>query len=105
MQMTWLGCLIDEFTLSEYFLQIDRLNDWFKNKFLELNVSKTTELVFHNSSERGTPRPISLNQQEVEVVSSSKYVGTVIDQKMTFSENTDMVLQEGTTKAPCSREI
>ena len=36
-----------------------------------------------------TPRAIYLSQQEVEIFSSYKYRGTVIDQKLSFTENVD----------------
>ena len=37
------------------------------------------------------PREICFSQQEVRIVSSFKYLGTVIDQKLSFTENIDFL--------------
>ena len=67
--MALVGCLKDEFTLSQYFVQIGRLNAWFKQSFLKLNVGKTKELVCDNRRERKTPKAIVIDEEEVEIVS------------------------------------
>ena len=80
--------------MSQYFVQIDRLNAWFKQSFLKLNVGKTKELVCDNRRERQTPKEIVIDDEEVEIVSLFKYLGTGIDSKLCFQENTDIIYKK-----------
>ena len=48
----------NDFSLSQYFLQIDSLNCQFKSSFLKLNIAKTKELVFGKGKAGNTPTPI-----------------------------------------------
>ena len=80
--MAVVGCLKDEFSISQYFLQIDVLNTMLKDSFLELNVGNTKELVVGNSRERKVRRSVVIDQREVEMVDSFKYLGTPIDKKL-----------------------
>ena len=80
--MSLVSCLKDEFSISQYFLQIDVLNAMLKDRFLELNVGKTKELVLGNNREREARRSVVIDQREVEMVDSFKYLGTPIDKKL-----------------------
>ena len=94
--MALISHLKNKFSLSQYFMQIDMLNDWFKSCFLELNVSRTKELIFGSRNDNNTNRcmQIELNGQKVEVVDSFKYLGTVVDQKLTFTQHVDFVFKK-----------
>ena len=85
--MALVARLQDENSLAEYFLQLDLLNSWFKESFLDLNISKTKELVFDSRKEKEPFIPVTTDQQPVEEVSSFKYLGTVVDSKLTFNDN------------------
>ena len=50
--MALVARLREENSLAEYFLQLDVLNSWFKESFLDLNISKTKELVFDSRKEK-----------------------------------------------------
>ena len=80
--MALVVCLKNEFFISQYFLQIDVLNTMLKDSFLELNVGKTKELVLGNSREREARRSVVIDQREVEMVDSFKYLGSIIDKKL-----------------------
>ena len=69
--MALVGCLKDDFSLSQYFLQIDSLNCQFKSSFLELNIAKTKELVFGKGKAGNTPTPIYIDNHGVDIVSMS----------------------------------
>ena len=77
--MALVARLQDENSLGEYFLQLDRLNSWFKESFLDLNISKTKELVFNSRKEKDPFTPVTTDQQPLEVVSGFKYLRTVVD--------------------------
>ena len=89
--MALVGRLKDELSLFEYRLQIDALASQFISTFLKLNTTKTKELVFGGGRISQTPEPILINNQEVEIVKSFKYLGTVLDERLSFCEHVDYV--------------
>ena len=58
---------------------------------LEINASKTKELAIKNGIEG--IKPITIKGQIVEMVNDFKYLGTYIDGKLTFKENTDFIFK------------
>ena len=38
-----------------------------------------------------------INRQTVEIVSTFKYLGTVVDENLSFTDNVDHIIQKGTT--------
>ena len=73
--MALVGRLKDDLSLFEYCLQIDAFVSQFTSTFLKLN---TTE-------------PILINNQEVQIVKSFKYLDTVLDERLSFGEHVDYV--------------
>ena len=92
--MALVGCLKDDYSLSQYFLQIDSLNCQFKSSFLELNIAKTKELVFRKGKAGNTSTPIYIDNQGVDIGSSFKYLGTLIDTNLTFCDHIDYVYKK-----------
>ena len=62
--------------------------------FLELNVSKTKELICGSGKDNDRRKQIEWNGQKVEVVHSFKYLGTVVDQKLTSTQHVDSVFKK-----------
>lgn len=59
---------------------------WCTDNFLQVNVKKTKEMVI-GFSKKGTPRPPSrINGKQIERVSSYKYLGIEIDDRLCFNE-------------------
>ena len=93
-EMALVARLRDEQSLSQNGMHADILNAWFVESFLTFNVSKTKELVFDNRKEKGVFRPVTFNQVPVETVTSFKYLGTHIDDKLNFTNNTDVMYKQ-----------
>ena len=85
--------LLEKMILSQYFLQIESLKCQFKSSFLELNIAKTKELVFGKGKAGNTPTPIYIDNQGVDIVSSFKYLGTLIDTNKKNCDHIDDVGQ------------
>ena len=66
--------LLNEDSLATYFAPVSLLNEWCKESFLEMNVSKTKELVLDARKTTNIFVPVKVNNQPVEVVSSLKYL-------------------------------
>ena len=103
--MALVARLQDENSLAENFLQLDVLNSWFKESFLDLNISKTKELVFDSRKEKEPFIPVTIDQQSVEVVSSFKYLGTVVDSKFSFNDNVVYVYKKAQKRLYLLRKL
>ena len=97
--------LRDENSLAENFLHLDFLNSWFKESFLDLNISKTKELVFDSRKEKGPFIPVTTDQQSIEVVSSIKYLGIVVDSKLSFNNNVVYVYKKAQQRLYLLRKL
>ena len=88
--MALLGLLQKTDPLGEasYLAHIKALEAWCNDSELEINVAKTNELLFCKKQDV-TTEPVLLNGLVVETVGTFKYLGTVLDNFLSFSETTD----------------
>lgn len=71
---------------------IDNFIQWCDDSFLNINASKTKEMCFDFRKKSSAPvLPFIIKGQQVEVVKQYKYLGTIIDDKLQFEENTDII--------------
>ena len=52
-----------------------------------------------------TPEPILINNQEVEIVKSCKYLGTVLDERLSFCEHVDYVYKRARQRLNLLRKL
>ena len=64
---------------------------WCEDSFLHLNVKKTKELVINSI---GYDKPCIINNESVEIVPYFKYLGTLLDSKCNFNENTNFIFKK-----------
>lgn len=89
--MVLVTCLKDEQFLSQYLAFVWELDDWF-----DRNVEKTEDMDI-GRAQRGidgtTPLsiPIQIKRQQVLRAYSFKYLGTVINRRLSFSDHVDQV--------------
>ena len=91
--MALVGLLSDENSLATYFCDIEKLHSWCNKSYLELNVKKTKELIFHQP-ESVIFEPVKISGDNVETVDSFKYLGTIIDTKLSFDDNADHIYKK-----------
>ena len=65
-----------------------------KKAFLEINVGKTKELVLDGRKTKNLFVPFKVNDEPAEVVSNFKYLGTLTDNKLSFSDNSDLIYKK-----------
>ena len=95
--MAFVGRLKDENSLSEYieYLQIDALTTFqFKSSFLNLNTAKIKELMFGGGRTAQPPKPIRIDNQEIEVMKTFKYLGILLDESLSFCDHVDYVYKK-----------
>ncbi|KAI3370912.1 hypothetical protein L3Q82_007432 [Scortum barcoo] len=75
------GCIRDD-REEEYRRLVGDFAAWCHTNHLQLNTSKTKELVIDFGRSRPRPRPVLLEGAEVEAVDSYKYLGLWLDNKL-----------------------
>ena len=65
-----------------------------KTRFLELNVGKTKELILGKLKGLEYATPVVIDQKEVEIVHDFKYLGTHVDEKLSFDSHADSVYKK-----------
>jgi hypothetical protein len=68
---------------------------WCEENFLLLNVSKTKELIIDLRRGPNPHIPLLINNEQVEVVTQYKYLGTILDNKLDWTENTTLLVKKG----------
>ena len=92
--MTLIELQLNEDSLATYFSHISLLNEWCEESFLEINVGKTKELVLDARKTKILFVPLKVNDEPVKVVSNFRYLDTLIDNKLCFSDNSDLIYKK-----------
>ena len=69
--------------------------DWCKDNFLELNASKTKDMVIDFRHNKQAFTESVMDGEKIEIVSSYKYLGTVFDNQLKFDVNTKALVKRG----------
>ncbi len=81
---------------------LDSVSRWLNANKLSLNVSKTKVMAFHTSSYRGeTAFDLEINGGLLEQVSVFKYLGIILDSKLTFSPRIDNPVAKSCKRINC----
>jgi len=72
--------------INEVNVELRNVNEWLCANRLALNVSKTTSMVVSDSSEQNLT-PVCISGINVDFVNRSKFLGVIIDDKLTFNEH------------------
>ena len=79
---------------NRYREKVDYFVNWCKDNYLLLNVSKTKEVVIDFRKKKEKIIPISISGEDVEIVSTYKYLGVVIDNKLNWGQHIDKVFKK-----------
>ncbi len=79
--------------------------NWCDANFLDLSVTKTKELVI--DFRRNCPKPVAstINGNDVEIVETCKYLGTMFDSKLKFDTNTESIVKRGQQRIHLLRKL
>ena len=73
--------------------ELEKLNIWLKLNKLTLNVAKTKSMIFRKRRHI-TPVNLSINGQPIDSVSQFCFLGIMLDEKLTWKNHTDMVMNK-----------
>ncbi|XP_073668918.1 uncharacterized protein [Paramisgurnus dabryanus] len=92
-----MGCIRDG-QEDEYRNLINDFVQWCRLNHLQLNATKTKELVVDFRRSKPCMLPVSIQGVNVEVVSTYKYLGVHLDNKLDWSANTDALYRRGQSR-------
>ena len=72
---------------DEYLSQVNEFVDWCDDHFLLLNTKKTKEMVIDFRKGNTLHQPLRIHGDVIEQVHEYKYLGTVIDDKLSWKDN------------------
>ncbi|XP_062930019.1 PKc_LIMK_like_unk domain-containing protein isoform X1 [Mobula hypostoma] len=91
--MTMVG-LISKNDESVYREEVQRLTDWCRANNLSLNVNKTKEMVVDFRRTRSNHSPLNIDDDSVEIVRSTKFLGVHLAENLTWSLNTSSIAKK-----------
>uniref|UniRef100_A0A3B1JXG3 Reverse transcriptase domain-containing protein n=1 Tax=Astyanax mexicanus TaxID=7994 RepID=A0A3B1JXG3_ASTMX len=83
---------------EEYKRQVDDFVAWCRLNQLQLNISKTKEMVVDFRRSGPPLQPVSIEGVDVETVKTYKYLGLQLDNKLDWSTNTDTLYRKGQSR-------
>ena len=86
---TTLVGLVSDSEASEYRHEVSTLVSWCDTNNLQLNASKTREMIVDFSKRKNPLSPISVNGDSIERVDCFKFLGTIISSDLAWENNTD----------------
>ena len=91
---------------SNYLTEINTFVDWCDRNFLELNVTKTKELIVDfRTTNKTIPEPVTIKGSAVERVDRFKYLGVVFDDTLSWHDNTDALVSKVNSRLYCLRKL
>ena len=79
---------------SPYINEVSKLVEWCDSNCLELNVSKTKEMVIDFRINKSAIEPLIIKGQEVETVDSFKFLGSTISNNLKWESNTSCIVSK-----------
>ena len=82
--------LISDNNEKEYKSTIEYVSHWCSDNFLDLNASKTKEIVFDMRKNKNSKEPVIINNTSVALVQSYKYLGVTIQENLKWNEHVEV---------------
>ena len=90
---------------SVYFSEVERFSSWCKENYLDLNATKTKELVIDFRRNPDVVPDLFIDGVKVERVNEYKYLGTIIDSKLNFSANSHAIHRKCQSRIYCLQKL
>jgi hypothetical protein len=79
--------LIRDDDCINYLDGIEHVNNWCQSNFLDLNVTKTKEMIWDYRRKKAVFEPVMVDDKSVEIVDTYKYLGCTLDNKLKFNHH------------------
>ena len=85
--------------------QVDSFVNHCDTNYLELNVSKTKEMVTDFRQARSDPQPVDIKGSAVARVETYKYLGIVLNNKLSWGDHVDLIVKKLNSRMYCLRKL
>jgi hypothetical protein len=75
--------------------QLNQINEWTQKKKMQLNVKKTKNMIFNFSKKHQFTTKLNVDNANIEMVSETALLGTVLTDKLTWDRNTEELTKKG----------
>ncbi len=96
--MALVGLFFRNDDVSDYTAQVFKLQKWYNSSSLLINVGKTKLILELILKQTGPLPPLTLCEQNVEVVDCFKYLRTLINCRLSFVDNVDAICKKSWSK-------
>ena len=79
--------------------------DWCDNSYLDLNVTKTKEMIVDSRRQEHSPGKTIIHNNEVEIVSQHNYLATIFDDQLKWDDNTEEIVKKGQQRLYLLRKL
>ena len=90
---------------TTYFSEVEKFSKWCKENYLDLNVKKTKELVIDFRKKSTVVPSLLLDDVAVERVTTYKYLGTILDNKLNFKAHIDYINSKCQSRIYCLQKL
>jgi len=90
---------------TSYKASVSSMVTWCRDNYLLLNVNKTKELIIDFRRNPAPHTPLEINGEQVEIVSQYKYLGTILDSKLDWTDNTTQLVKKGNQRLHFLRKL
>ena len=79
---------------TNYFDSVRHFVNWCEENYLQVNVSKTKEIIFDFRRRKTQTTPLRINNELVQITDTYKYLGINIDQNLDWHAHTDALIKK-----------
>ena len=90
---------------SVYFSEVHKFSAWCKENYLDLNIVKTKEMVVDFRKKNPPVPELIIDDVAVERVAEYRYLGTVLDNNLTFDRNDDTIHKKCQSRIYCLQKL
>ena len=84
---------------------LDEINKWTKNQKMLINEKKTKALIFNFTEKYQFTTRLQLNDQNVEVIDSTKLLGTIVQNDLKWNLNTANIVKKANARMELLRKV
>ena len=99
---TTISGLISKGDESQYRQDINSLANWCEENNLLLNAQKTKEMVIDFRRIKSPIAPITINGEDIEIVTDFKFLGTIISNDLSWDTNITAITKKAQQRTLCS---
>jgi hypothetical protein len=90
---------------TAYRQEVDCLVSWCDNNNLQLNATKTKEMVVDYRGKKGPVEPLVINGEPIEIVDFFKFLGTTMSNDLSWDDNVDSIVKRAQQRLYFLRQL